>query len=101
MIHVDWLVAVVGLFVGTYAVRALPFWISGIDRLPAVVQRFLELVPAAALGALIVPDTVLQGPLAAAVAAPVVAFSLTLAGLNLTGVVAASILVAWGTLVLL
>jgi branched-subunit amino acid transport protein len=66
-LHIDWLIAVVGLLVGTYAVRALPFWFSGIERLPWGVHRFLELVPAAALGALIVPDAVLQAAPAVAV----------------------------------
>ncbi len=100
MLHLEWLLIVAGLFLGTYTVRALPFWFSGIDRLPPRVQRFLELVPAAALGALIVPDTLAQAPPAIAVATPLVAFVLTLRGLNLTAVVAISILLAWGGLAL-
>tara|TARA_B100000614_G_scaffold90836_1_gene82161 strand:- start:398 stop:709 length:312 start_codon:yes stop_codon:yes gene_type:complete len=101
MLHTDWLLAVVGLLIGTYLVRVLPFWFSGIHRLPAPVHRFLELVPAAALGALIVPDVLGQAVPVVAVATPVLAFVLTLRGSNLTVVVAVSILTAWvGLLVL-
>lgn len=101
MVHTDWLLVVVGLFLGTYAVRALPFWFSGIDRLPKPIHRFLELVPAAALGALIIPDVLFQATPLVAVAAPVVAFVLTLRGFNLTVVVVVSILSAWAGLILL
>lgn len=101
MVHPDWLLVVVGLLIGTYAVRALPFWFSGFDRLPRPIHRFLELVPAAALGALIVPDVLFQATPAVAVTAPVVAFLLTLRGFNLTVVVIVSILSAWAGLVLL
>ncbi len=95
MVHLDWLLVVVGLFLGTYAVRALPFWFSGFDQLPAPVHRFLELVPAAALGALIVPDVLLQTTPIVAIGAPVIAFVLTLRGFNLTVVVIVSILSGW------
>jgi branched-subunit amino acid transport protein len=100
-VHLDWLIAVVGLLVGTYAVRALPFWFSGIERLPRGVHRFLELVPAAALGALIVPDAMLQAAPVVAIGIPLLAFILTLRGFNLTVVVVASILVAWGGLLII
>lgn len=87
--------------VGTYAVRALPFWFSGIERLPRGIHRFLELVPAAALGALILPDALLQAAPVVAIGTPLLAFFLTLRGFNLTVVVVASILVAWGGLLII
>ncbi|MEX2443873.1 MAG: AzlD domain-containing protein [Alkalispirochaeta sp.] len=101
MVHPDWLLVVVGLLVGTYVVRAIPFWFSGIDRLPAPVHRFLELVPAAALGALIIPDVLFQATPVVAISAPVLAFVLTMRGFNLTVVVIVSILSAWAGLALL
>lgn len=101
MVHTDWLLVVVGLSVGTYAVRALPFWFSGFDRLPKPIHRFLELVPAAALGALIIPDVLTQAAPVVAIGAPLIAFALTLRGFNLTVVVVVSILSAWAGLVLL
>lgn len=101
MVHTDWLLAVVGVALGTYAVRALPFWFSGFDRLPRPIHRFLELVPAAALGALIIPDVLMQVTPMVAIGAPLIAFALTLRGLNLTVVVVVSILSAWVGLILL
>jgi branched-subunit amino acid transport protein len=101
VVHIDWLLVVVGLLIGTYAVRAIPFWFSGIDRLPRPLHRFLELVPAAALGALIIPDVLMQATPVVAIATPVVAFALTLRGFNLTVVVIVSILAAWTGLTLL
>ncbi|MFW5828473.1 MAG: hypothetical protein ACOCU4_10285, partial [Alkalispirochaeta sp.] len=58
-------------------------------------------VPAAALGALIVPDVLLQATPVVAIGAPVVAFVLALRGFNLTVVVIVSIFSAWIGLVLL
>lgn len=101
MVHLDWLLVVGGLFLGTYAGRVMPFWFSGFDRLPAPLHRFLELVPAAALGALIIPDVLLQATPVVAIGAPVIAFLLTLRGFNLTVVVIVSIFSAWTGLVLL
>ncbi|HKK48329.1 MAG TPA: AzlD domain-containing protein [Alkalispirochaeta sp.] len=95
MVHLDWLIVVVGLFLGTYAGRVVPFWFSGFDRLPAPLHRFLELVPAAALGALIVPDALLQATPMVAIGAPLIAFVLALRGFNLTVVVLVSILSGW------
>jgi branched-subunit amino acid transport protein len=95
MIHHDWLAAVVGLSLLTYLVRAVPFWFSGIHRLPPAVHRFLKLVPAAALGALILPDAFLHGPPAIAAATVAAAFLLALRGFNLTVVVIASLVLAW------
>lgn len=95
MIHSDWLIAVVGLSLLTYLIRALPFWFSGIHRLPPTVHRFLKLVPAAALGALILPDAFLHTTPIVAAAAVVAAFLLTLRGFNLTVVVIASLVLAW------
>lgn len=101
MVHPDWLLIVLGLLVGTYVVRAIPFWFSGIDRLSPRIHRFLELVPAAALGALIIPDVLFQATPAVAIATPVVAFALTLRGFNLTVVVLISIVASWAGLALL
>ncbi|MCG8480961.1 MAG: AzlD domain-containing protein [Spirochaetales bacterium] len=95
MVRVDWLVVVVGLTIGTYLIRALPFWFSRIERLPAPLRRFLEFVPAAALGALIIPDAFIGSPGAIAALSIVSAFALSLRGFNLTVVVLVSILLAW------
>lgn len=46
----------------TYLPRALPFFISGLERLPARVRRFLSLMPVAALGALIFPGVIVDFP---------------------------------------
>ncbi len=101
MVRVDWLVVVVGLTMGTYLIRALPFWFSSIDRLPEPLRRFLEFVPAAALGALIIPDAFIGSPAAIAALSVVSAFVLSLRGFNLTIVVLVSILLAWLGLVLM
>ena len=101
MVHTDWLLAVVGVDLGTYAVRALPFWFSGFDRLPRPIHRFLELVPAAALGALIIPDVLMQVTPMVAIGAPLIAFALALRGLSVAVVVVVSRLSAWVGLILL
>lgn len=90
-----WIMTAVGLFVGTYTVRLLPFRISGIAELPPPIRRFLHAVPAAALGALIAPDAFTHvHPILAAL---VVALSLILAGrgVRLIIVVAVAIVVTW------
>ena len=101
MVHVDWLIVIVGLTVGTYLIRALPFWVPGMERLPGPLRRFLEFIPAAALGALIIPDAFIGSPGAVAALSVVSAFALSLRGFNLTVVVLVSILLAWLGLVLM
>ena len=95
MVRVDWLIVVVGLAFGTYLIRVVPFRFSGIERLPEPLRRFLEFVPAAALGALIIPDAFVGSPGAVAALSVVSAFVLSLRGFNLTVVVIISILLAW------
>jgi branched-subunit amino acid transport protein len=46
---------VLGMMVVTYAPRLLPFYVLDFNRLPAPVVRALRRIPAAALGALLVP----------------------------------------------
>jgi len=95
MITLQWLIVILGLFLGTYIVRALPFWWDKIDSLPRGLTRFLELVPAAAIGALIFPDVFALSELWLAITAVSVAFALTLLGLHLTLVVIVTVLAAW------
>lgn len=47
---------ILGMFVVTYIPRHLPFMISKRFSFPARVKAFLTYIPAAALGALILPD---------------------------------------------
>lgn len=101
MITIPWLTILVGLFIGTYVVRAIPFWWEGIDSLPEPVSRFLELVPAAAIGALIFPDVFALSDLSLALITVVVSFILALLGLHLTFVVLTAVLGAWTILVIL
>lgn len=100
MVRVDWLVVIVGLTIGTYLIRVMPFWFSGMKRLPDALRRFLTFVPAAALGALIIPDAFIGSPGAIAALSIVSAFALSLRGFNLTVVVIISILLAWSGLFL-
>lgn len=101
MITLRWLFVLLGLFLGTYIVRAVPFWWEKIDSLPPRLTRFLELVPAAAIGALIFPDVLALSELWLALATVGVAFVLALAGLQLTLVVLVTVLGAWAALGLL
>jgi len=48
-----WIIA--GMMVVTYLPRLLPFYLMRRGRLPSRFQRFLELIPCTALGALILP----------------------------------------------
>ena len=90
-----WISVAIGLLVGTYVVRAIPFWFSGIRRLPPRVQRFLDMVPGAALGALIVPDAfnIVSVPLAVTVLT--LTFVLRFRGGNTTVVVLVAIAITW------
>jgi branched-subunit amino acid transport protein len=61
--------------IGTYAARAIPMLVPGIDRLPPVVLEYLRLIGPAALGAIAAASVFVRdgaftvGPEAAAVAA--------------------------------
>lgn len=90
-----WFFVIVGLMVVTWVGRALPFWFTRFDALPPRLQRFLSLVPAAAMGALIVPDAFLGGSLVVPGVAIATAAALALAGRSLIEVVVAAISVAW------
>lgn len=57
--EIPWLVVVAGLMAGTWVLRGLPFFSSALDNLPEILRQFLAVVPAAALGALVVPDSFL------------------------------------------
>lgn len=96
-----WIFVCLGLFFGTYLGRALPFWFSRMESLPEPVARFLEVVPAAALGALLFPDSLLGSPPLIAATVVTLAFVLTLRGLGLTLVVLITIGLAWGGFLLL
>lgn len=98
MITINWLLVLLGLFLGTYLVRAIPFWWNRLDALPGPLQRFLELVPAAAIGALIFPDVFFVSELWIAIGTVAAAFFLTVAGLQLTLVVLLTVLGAWAAL---
>lgn len=90
-----WLAICAGLLVGTYLARVLPFWFPWIDTLPAAVKRFLEVVPAAALGALILPDVLIGTPPVVAIPVVTAAFGLALRGASITVVVLVTIVLAW------
>lgn len=51
---IPWIIA--GMVVVTYVPRLLPFVMRGKRELPAWQQRALQLVPFAAIGALVLPD---------------------------------------------
>ncbi|SIQ16206.1 Uncharacterized membrane protein [Alkalispirochaeta americana] len=100
-ITLPWILVCLGIFLGTYLGRALPFWFSRMESLPEGVKRFLEVVPAAALGALLFPDSFLGSPAVIAAAVVSLAFLLTLRGVGLTLVVLLTISLAWGGFALL
>jgi len=52
----DVILIIFGMFIVTYIPRHLPFLISERFAFPSRVKTFLSYVPAAALGALILPD---------------------------------------------
>jgi len=61
---------ILGLMIVTYIPRLLPFLIISNKKLPGKLRQFLEYVPYAALGALIIPgaiNTIPGHPLATAV----------------------------------
>ena len=101
MITPVWVVICVALMAGTYLVRALPFWFPRIDSLPAGFKRFLDGVPAAALGALILPDALTGAPPIIALTVVTVAFALALRGTGITVIVLAAIAIAWSGLTLI
>ncbi|MFP4210946.1 MAG: AzlD domain-containing protein [Alkalispirochaeta sp.] len=93
--NLQWLLTALGIMVGTYIVRAIPFWIPSISGVSPFLQRFLRIVPAAALGALIAPDA--YGTVSAGLTTIVIAGSiaLTLRGIQLTVVVTIAIVTTW------
>lgn len=95
MITPAWLLVCAALMGGTYLVRALPFWFPWIESLPVSVRRFLDAVPAAALGALILPDALVGTPPLIAGAVVVIAFLMALRGAGITMIVAVTVTLAW------
>ena len=51
----NYLVLIAGMVVVTYIPRMLPMALIRDARLPKIVERFLRVLPAAALGALLIP----------------------------------------------
>lgn len=97
----QWLIVCAGLTAGTYLVRVLPFWFPWIDSLPVPVKRFLDAVPAAALGALLFPDALIGTPAIVAIIVVMGAFYLTIRGVSITVVVLVTIGFAWTALSML
>lgn len=93
--NLQWLLTALGIMVGTYVVRAVPFWIPSISDVSPFLRRFLRIVPAAALGALIAPDA--YGTVSAGLTTIIIVTSvaLTFRGLQLTVVVAIAIVATW------
>ncbi len=58
----DPLMIVIGMMLVTYIPRAIPFFILSDKRLPKALNQFLEYVPYAALGALIIPGALTAVP---------------------------------------
>jgi branched-subunit amino acid transport protein len=90
-----WILTALALLTGTYIVRALPFWAPDMSSVSPRIRRFLEVVPAAALGALIAPDAF--GTVSVYLTAAILAVTvlLTLRGINLTVVVLIAIAGTW------
>jgi len=99
--NTKWILTALGLLVGTYTVRALPFWVPDISSVSPRIRRFLEIVPAAALGALIAPDAFGAVSAGLTVAVLGVTVLLTLRGMNLTVVVLVAIGLTWVGITLL
>lgn len=93
--NTTWLLAVLGLLVGTYTVRVIPFWFSNADRISPRIQRFLEVVPAAAMGALILPDAFVGISPVIATVVLITSIVLALRGVGITLIVALAIGLAW------
>ena len=62
-------IIIIGMMVVTYIPRLVPFYLVSDKKLPKVVDRFLQYVPYAALGALIIPGAItsVQGSYLAAI----------------------------------
>lgn len=93
--NVMWILSAVGILVGTYTVRVLPFWFGDFSRLSPRVRRFLEVVPPAALGALIAPDAFLGVSPIIAGTVVITSVVLGLRGVGITIVVAIAIGLTW------
>ncbi len=96
-----WILTAVALLAGTYVVRALPFWAPDMSSVSPRIRRFLEIVPAAALGALIAPDAFGTVSIYLTVAVLAVTVLLTLRGINVTVVVLIAIVGTWAGVTLL
>lgn len=48
--------------IGNYLLRVIPFFIPGSNSLPPYIKRFLDYMPLAALGALILPGIITSFP---------------------------------------
>ena len=99
MVHGEWIVVCVGLMIGTYLIRALPFLSTRLHDLPRGMERFLFYVPPAALAALVFPDALHTHPLTAAIAVGA-AFALTLRGVSLTTTIVVVVAGGWAILAL-
>ena len=53
---------IIACALGNYLLRVIPFFIPGGENLPPVIKRFLDYMPIAALGALILPGIVTSFP---------------------------------------
>ena len=56
------LLLIIGMGVITYVTRVVPFFSLNINRLPVSVQQALQLIPYAALGALLLPGALRSPP---------------------------------------
>ncbi len=90
-----WLILSLGLMAGTWLLRGLPFFTTLLDRLPRRGEQFLRMVPAAALGALVFPDSLTAAPTPVVVGALVMTVLLTVRRMSLTVTVLAVVLSTW------
>lgn len=56
------LLLIIGMGIITYVTRVLPFFSLNINRLPVSLQQALQLIPYAALGALLLPGALRSPP---------------------------------------
>jgi branched-subunit amino acid transport protein len=88
---VEHLVLILGMMLVTWIPRMLPLTLLERVKLPPLVERFLGVLPAAALGALIVPGvigSVAQAPWIGVVAVAVAALAVLFRGGMIVGVLA-------------
>jgi branched-subunit amino acid transport protein len=97
-INSTWIILSVGLMGGTWLLRGLPFFTTVLDRLPRRAELFLQMVPAAALGALVFPDSLTAAPPPVVASALVLTVFLTFRRTSLTVTVMAVVLCTWAIL---